>query len=210
MHSIHLTFSDLKGTHTHIGKRHMHAFNESIICKKEREVLHWDYRYETSFLVHADCSRWAWTILLVNSCILIIQFEYGTYVKCSDLFTIVILIYSVRFANKRIPAVIIVISTCLNVLFSFLWCHVYLLEEFISWMFTFSSISTCRECWHCREATREVTVHLLLNCTQFFRVKTIFELNADIKHRIVIHCKTLFMLTTKSFKFRRISNQTFF
>lgn len=132
------------------------------------------------------------------------------YVKCSDLFTIVILIYSVRFANKRIPAVIIVISTCLNVLFSFLWCHVYLLEEFISWMFTFSSISTCRECWHCREATREVTVHLLLNCTQFFRVKTIFELNADIKHRIVIHCKTLFMLTTKSFKFRRISNQTFF
>lgn len=107
MHSIHLTFSDLKGTHTHIGKRHMHSMNLLIICKKEREVLHWDYRYETPFSVHADCSRWAWTILLVNSCILIIQFEYGTYVKCSDLFTIVILIYSVRFANKRIPAVII-------------------------------------------------------------------------------------------------------
>lgn len=161
-------------------------------------------------------SRWLFTLSLNNFIGKFMYFDYSVWVRniCKMIGFVydsyLKLIYSVRFANKRIPAVIIVISTCLNVLFSFLWCHVYLLEEFISWMFTFSSISTCRECWHCREATREVTVHLLLNCTQFFRVKTIFELNADIKHRIVIHCKTLFMLTTKSFKFRRISNQTFF
>lgn len=40
MHSIHLTFSDLKGTHTHIGKRHMHSMNLLFVKKKEREVLH--------------------------------------------------------------------------------------------------------------------------------------------------------------------------
>lgn len=118
-------------------------------------------------------------------------------------------LYSLWFANKRIPAVIIIISTCLNVLFCFLWCHVYLLEEFISWMFTFSSISTCRECWHCREATREVTVHLLLNCTQLFRVKIVFGLKVDTKRRILKHCKILFMLTTISFKFEEHLNSLF-
>lgn len=160
------------------------------------------YCIENMDIKHHFCSRRARTILLLYSCISIFQyrikhckvfgFVYDSYLK-----------FSLWFANKRIPAVIITISTCLNVLFCFLWCHVYLLEEFISWMFTFSSISTCRECWHCREATREVTVHLLLNCTQLCRVKTVSSLNVDIKHRIVMHCTILFMFTTISFKFWR-------
>lgn len=158
------------------------------------------YCIENMDIKHHFCSRRARTILLLYSCISIFQYRIKHIVKCSDLFTIVILNL---VCDLRIPAVIITISTCLNVLFCFLWCHVYLLEEFISWMFTFSSISTCRECWHCREATREVTVHLLLNCTQLCRVKTVSSLNVDIKHRIVMHCTILFMFTTISSKFWR-------
>lgn len=54
----------------------MYVFNDwmnlLIICKKEWEVLYWDYRYEILFLVYVDCLCWVWIILLVNLCILII------------------------------------------------------------------------------------------------------------------------------------------
>lgn len=65
MHSIHLTFSDLKGTHTHIGKRHMHAFNESIICKKKSEkfcieIIDMKHHFWFTLIVHAELEQFYW------------------------------------------------------------------------------------------------------------------------------------------------------
>lgn len=52
-------------------------------------------------------------------------------------------------------------------------------------------------------------MHLLLNCTQLFRVKIVFGLKVDTKRRILKHCKILFMLTTISFKFEEHLNSLF-
>lgn len=72
MYLIYLIFSDFKGIYIYIGKWYMYLMNLLIICKKEWEVLYWDYRYEILFLVYVDCLCWVWIILLVNLCILII------------------------------------------------------------------------------------------------------------------------------------------
>lgn len=63
MHSIHLTFSDLKGTHTHIGKRHMHSMNLLFVKKSEKfciEIIDMKHHFWFTLIVHAEIEQFYW------------------------------------------------------------------------------------------------------------------------------------------------------